>query len=104
MFESKYVPMKKIYLIALLSFNALWMFAQVDKDTTWEFFRFDSSNIYLQIDTTSSNNIWQVGQPSKTFFDSAYSPVNAIVTDTINSYPVNNHSAFDIYIGEFNNP
>lgn len=45
-----------------------------------------------------TGNIWQVGRPGKTFFDSAYSPVNAAVTDTLNPYPVNIHSYFDVVI------
>lgn len=42
-------------------------------------------------------NLWQIGKPQKILFDSAYSQPNAIVTDTIQFYPVNNHSAFTIW-------
>ncbi len=43
---------------------------------------------------TSSTNIWQIGPPQKTIFDSAATLPNAIVTDTINPYPSNNESSF----------
>lgn len=50
----------------------------------------------VKIDTAIPNNLWQIGKPQKPFFSSSYSPSNAIVTDTINSYPINNDSYFDI--------
>ena len=50
---------------------------------------------HLFIDTASnSKNIWQVGTPQKGLFTSAKSLPNVIVTDTINSYPVNDTSSF----------
>jgi len=53
----------------------------------------------LEIDTVSNpNNCWQIGVPQKTEFDSAYSPVRAILTDTINPYPTANTSSFDIVL------
>jgi hypothetical protein len=49
---------------------------------------------YCEIDTSNVNNIWQIGEPHKQYFDSAFSVPNAIVTDLNNSYPPNNHSSF----------
>ena len=69
----------------------------------WQVINFDSTYNFIHIDT-SSQNLWQVGAPQKTYFNSAYSPSKAIVTDTVTDYPVNNHSYFDLYIGTFNNP
>lgn len=43
---------------------------------------------------TSANNIWQIGAPQKSIFDSASTLPNAIVTDTLNTYPANNESVF----------
>jgi len=64
----------------------------------------DTSNIkYIHIDT-SNQNLWQIGKPQKTIFSSAYSIPNAILTDTINDYPINNYSYFDLYAGFFNFP
>lgn len=49
--------------------------------------------ILISIDT-SSTNVWQVGKPQKTIFNSAATDPNVIVTDTINSYPASNRSSF----------
>lgn len=43
-------------------------------------------------------NIWQVGDPDKLLFTSSLSSPNAIVTDTANSYPINNVSTFIIKV------
>jgi hypothetical protein len=48
------------------------------------------------IDTSHHHNSWQIGKPQKTTFDSAYSYPNAIVTDTLNSYPKSDTSVFTI--------
>ncbi|MGB3076726.1 MAG: T9SS type A sorting domain-containing protein [Chitinophagales bacterium] len=45
---------------------------------------------------TAQQNIWQIGTPQKPFFGNAFSAPNAIQTDTLNPYPVNNHSAFTL--------
>lgn len=56
---------------------------------------FEDSCSYLFLDTTASN-IWQIGNPNKIFFDSAYSHPNVIVTDTTNYYPKSNQSFFTL--------
>ncbi len=59
---------------------------------------FDQTNeLQLTIDT-SNQNIWQIGAPDKTIFTEAYSNPNVIVTDTVNAYPVNNISSFEILL------
>lgn len=51
----------------------------------------------ITIDTISNpNNIWQIGKPSKIIMNSAYSPAQAIITDTFNYYPINDTSKFII--------
>jgi hypothetical protein len=67
----------------------------------WSVVDFDTNSNYIHIDT-SSQNIWQIGRPQKNIFDSAYSVPNAIITDTLNVYPTNNYSFFDLYVGDFN--
>ena len=62
-------------------------------------FTFDSGDTlwphYIFIDTIHfRHNIWQVGRPQKTVFDSAYSFPNVLITDTLNPYPPNDTSAF----------
>ena len=59
--------------------------------------KFENQNTMIKLDT-SVQNIWQIGKPTKTFFDSAYSATNAVVTDTLNPYPISNHSYFDLTI------
>lgn len=58
----------------------------------------DSSCVEEFIIDTISNpaNIWQVGNPDKEVFSSAYSAPNAVVTDTANSYPPGDTSVFII--------
>jgi len=49
------------------------------------------------IDTVNdTNNIWQIGEPSKTIFNSSYSGNRAILTDTLNTYPPNDTSSFTL--------
>lgn len=43
-------------------------------------------------------NSWQIGTPSKTYFDTAYSVPYAICTDTLNYYTDGDSSVFDIII------
>lgn len=53
--------------------------------------------INLYIDTASNpNSIWQIGKPNKPIFNSTQSIPNAIVTDTLNAYPINDTSSFII--------
>jgi hypothetical protein len=83
------------YLLILLSHITLGQWSSGSMyDLNFE----DTANSsHLRIDTTSNpNNIWQVGLPQKTNFTSAYSPQYAIVTDTLNSYPVNDTSVFTL--------
>jgi len=52
------------------------------------------TNNYIFVDTPLINNIWKIGEPVKSNFDSAYSIPIAIVTDTLNVYPINTTSSF----------
>ncbi len=38
--------------------------------------------------------MWQIGRPQKAVFDSARTYPNALITDTVNTYPVNDTSVF----------
>jgi hypothetical protein len=57
----------------------------------------DTSN-YFYIETTQTNNLWQIGTPSKTIFNSAYTAPLALATDTLNVYPNGNISSFEFVI------
>lgn len=57
-------------------------------------------SIFFEIDS-SAENVWQVGPPQKTIFDSAASHPNVLVTDTIFHYPTDNHSWVILEIPDF---
>ncbi len=84
---------KLIYLFAVTMIIATSTFCQTQNlyfdDTTYK-----QSIIIDKI--LNPNNIWQIGKPQKNIFTSAYSIPNAIVTDTLNSYPNNDSSKFII--------
>ncbi len=69
----------------------------------WTVISFEEPTPYITI-LPLSQNIWQIGAPHKTFFNAAYTLPNAIVTDTMNNYPVNNLSSFELIVGTFNFP
>jgi hypothetical protein len=54
------------------------------------------NSLFIHIDNSDSThtNVWQIGRPQKTVFDAAATVPNAIVTDTINTYPSNDTSSF----------
>lgn len=86
--------MKKLLFSISLTLIAAASFGQANWNLDFE------TPTYLSrvlIDTTSNpNNIWQIGPPNKTVFTSAHSSPNVIVTDTLNSYPINDTSSFTI--------
>lgn len=97
--------MKKSFLLSFLILSVLNSFSQYlfDKVIIYDTINFDYEVHYQHFsDTilfdTSATNIWQIGQPQKTIFNSTTSGENAIITDTINTYPVNCNSSFTILI------
>jgi hypothetical protein len=91
--------MKKhiLYMLLLLSFNS---YSQPNR-ISWDSLIFESHSPHIIFDT-SKMNIWQIGKPQKEYLNSAYSDSLCLVTDTINYYPVNNLSFFDLYISNKN--
>lgn len=87
--------------ISLALFIILWSTSLV-RSQNYYFINFDGNDSLpwfysysLYKDTISNpNNIWQIGAPQKVNFTSAKSLPNAIVTDTVNTYPVNDTSTF----------
>jgi hypothetical protein len=91
----KFRVMKRLIIIIIL-FSSIDCFSQEYGDYN---ITFDDSSLFFRItiDTLSyHNNIWQIGPPQKTFFNSAYSLPNVIVTDTVNPFPSNDTSVFII--------
>ena len=78
---------KYLLLVLLLSYSTAYAQQQyyIDFDTS-------QADSLLTIDT-SANNIWQIGRTTKSFFHSSDSSI-AIMTDTLNPYPVNSLSSF----------
>lgn len=56
-----------------------------------------SSSLKIEIDT-ANGNIWQIGSPQKTIFNSAATIPNVIITDTIQPYPTSDSSSFQYTI------
>ncbi len=93
--------MKQTIFILSLLFISILSFSQknIGDEYSVDTITFEDTCLYLKIDT-SATNIWQVGEPYKTFFHESFSLPNAIVTDTLNNYPINNYSYFDLIIDE----
>ncbi len=87
--------MKKALILLLLPFS-LFSYSQ----EYWDYdINFDDPNelFRINIDTILyPNNIWEIGAPQKSSFNNAYSSPNVIITDTINTYPPSDTSAFVI--------
>lgn len=90
--------MKRIITVLLfLSSNSIYAQSSCD-DIYYNIDFEDTICLYhINIDTSSfPDNIWQIGYPQKPLFDSTANPTKVIITDTINPYPINNHSVFTI--------
>src|SRR5665648_544964 len=87
--------MKKIYsLLLILIPISFTSFGQLE----WSI-NFEDPSVFnkIFIDTISNpNNIWQIGEPSKLLFNSAFSPTHAIITDSLDPYTINDTSSFII--------
>lgn len=91
----------KAFIIIAILFTSVKTFSQVypcyyyqiDFEGTGTY---ENANCHWLYNDTISNpaNIWQIGPPQKTVLSSAFSNPNVIITDTINTYPVNDTSSF----------
>jgi hypothetical protein len=97
--------MKYLILIAILLIG-INSNAQINCFSSYPIYAIDSTGFeadtslkfVYQIDTVNHNNIWQIGNVTKPGFDSAYSGTHALQTDTLNPYPINDTSAFYVWI------
>lgn len=89
-----FLTTKTLFAISLALILSVYGFGQS------AFIDFSSSSDLIAIDTSNPNNIWQIGRPQKSFLNSAYTIDNAIITDTVNSYPVNDTSSFIMKVPE----
>lgn len=78
--------------------DTIWAIAYTPTAFQYLFFDDRDTSNYFFIDTSQAGNIWQIGTPSKTIFDSAYSVPLAMVTDTFSNCPANNVSSFSFVL------
>ena len=93
--------MKYSYIITILliSINSITLLGQING------FSFENNDTlyskYIQFDTVNNpNNIWEVGTPMKSLFDSSYYSKRALITDSMSTYPINDTSVFYISLPE----
>jgi len=80
-------------LVVLLSFNAhAQYYWQENFEAPYDNFR----DRFVRDTAGNPNNLWHIGKPQKAVFDSAYSPDNVMVTDTVNPYPGHDTSVFNL--------
>jgi len=68
-------------------------FAQIDDYITFDYYY---SHVLYRDTLANPNCIWQVGFPQKSVFTPNIASPNAIMTDTLNPYPINDTSSFII--------
>lgn len=95
--------MKANFLLFCLCFAHFGVFAQY-----YSYQHFDGADtlpqqsLIIKVDS-SNEDIWQIGKPSKTIFNAAYTSPNVIITDTLNSYPPSKVGSFQFeYVPPFN--
>lgn len=89
--------MKNTYALILILSLSQTVYPQYTHLITFE----TPYSTYINIDTSNSDNVWQVGRPDKHLFTSAFSLPNDIITDSINPYPINNNSTFYLQVTPF---
>ncbi len=94
--------MKHLYSVLLICLS-LQGFSQIEP--FYGIYDIDSCNFdslcHLTLINNSPDNIWVVGTPQKTIFNSALSLPYAMITDSVNPYPANNHSYFDVVLNNW---
>ncbi|NQU33549.1 MAG: T9SS type A sorting domain-containing protein [Bacteroidetes bacterium] len=88
--------MKRKLSILIILISLFFILQKTNAQYTYDSVSFETRTSKIIIDTTG-NNIWQIGTPDKVFFDAAHSGEKTILTDSVNSYPLNDTSSF-IYV------
>lgn len=87
-----------ILLLALLPTLSFSQWFEEYPYTTYLDFDTELNLEYVYPDTVANpTNIWQIASPNKVVFTDASSSPNVIVTDSVNSYPINDTSSFIIF-------
>jgi hypothetical protein len=88
--------MKRIFIFLFLV-NVQFLYSQTPCDNYFLNFEDTTCISHLVIDTTTyPQNLWQIGHYNKPVIDSTACFSTVIITDTINSYPINDTSVFCI--------
>lgn len=85
--------MKKIFTLAFIILCILSKAQQLSYTHDFE----AQNQLTISIGT-NTDNIWQIGKPNKALFSGANSQPNALITDTVNKYSINNVSSFTMAI------
>lgn len=88
--------MKTSLPVLIITFCLIMLSNRANAQSDTDLVSFEIPSLEIVIDT-AGGNLWQIGEPQKTFFNSAFAGTKAILTDTVNYYPANDTSAF-IYI------
>ena len=82
------------HLLVFISILLIQLRSFAQDATTIAYIDFDNPPQNFEVIYDSSvSNLWQIGTPQKPFFGNAFSVPHAMLTDTINPYPVSNHSS-----------
>lgn len=87
--------MRIIYTF-FLAVSFTFLFSQTTN--YFQYFEPNVSNNFTVAIGTNTDNVWQIGVPSKTLFSSASSTPNAIITKTAGVYPKSNVSTFSFVV------
>ena len=91
--ETNQLTMKNLLPLFLLFFTTS-LYCQL-------FNNFDTPGDFaIQIDSLSADSLWQIGVPAKVNLNEVISAPNALMTDTVNTYPINTDASFIVEFGE----
>lgn len=88
--------MKRQLIILIILLLILNISEKAYSQNNFDSVSFETPTSKIIIDTLG-DNIWQIGTPTKVFFNSPHNGIKAILTDTVNSYPLNDTSSF-VYV------
>lgn len=75
------------------------IYIQLHAQTSFNNFE-TSHKLDIMIDSLSADTIWQIGVPQKTVLNETSSQPNALITDTLNTYPANTNASFIVELDE----
>jgi hypothetical protein len=89
----KQVIFSVFVLICVSTFSQNWPGGDILNPSDTIFFSHSTEQIQIG---EAEGNLWEIATPSKEYLDSAFSAPFAMITDSINDYPISNNSFFDL--------